>query len=379
MSFDDFKPISIYNFINKIFPNRMVYILPKIISKEQSSFVKGRSIMDNILLVQEFIHNLKSKNRGGNVALKLDMEKAYNRLDWQFLILVLHRFGFSETWIDVLWRSVSNSWFSILINGSPTGFFKSHRGVRQGNPLSATLINIAAEALSRNIIKLGSTRSFNRFFTTSRYPLISHLTYADNFIIFSLGDKCTIRNIRRCWTHMRRHLDSRSAARRYVYSFTTPSALLRGRSSRTVLGSRSLPPFTYLGCQINSWLSRAVLFEPIISKVRRRISRWTKDMLSSGGRLTLLRTILGSTTIHLLAAYLLAACSPPVKVLNEIKRSCNNFLWDRRTGNDRRRWASWSSVARPTAEGGLGIRALRDSMSTHSVKHWWRVRSPNSL
>lgn len=70
--------------------------------------------------------------RGGNIVLKLDMATAYDRVSWPFLLQVLRRFGFSEVWIDMIWRLVSNVWSSIIINGSPQGFFKSSRGIRQG-------------------------------------------------------------------------------------------------------------------------------------------------------------------------------------------------------------------------------------------------------
>ena len=65
------------------------------------------------------------------MALKLDMSKAYDRVDWMFLVTVLHKFGFGERFIDMMWRLVSNVWFSVLINGLPHGFFKSSRGLQQ--------------------------------------------------------------------------------------------------------------------------------------------------------------------------------------------------------------------------------------------------------
>ena len=91
----------------------------------QSGFVRGRSISDNYMLAQEVIAGIMWKVRGGNVVFKLDMTKAYDRMMWPFLIKVLRAFGFGERWIDMIWRIISNVWFSVIINGSLCGFFKS--------------------------------------------------------------------------------------------------------------------------------------------------------------------------------------------------------------------------------------------------------------
>src|SRR3954468_10137378 len=100
---------------------RLAAILQFIISKEQSGFVKGRMINDNILLAQELIQSLKKKVRGGNMVMKLDISKAYDTLSWLALLRTMRKFGFCETWIDMIYRLVSNCWYSVLVNGC--GFF----------------------------------------------------------------------------------------------------------------------------------------------------------------------------------------------------------------------------------------------------------------
>lgn len=111
----------------------MAGILPRIISREQSAFVRGCDIADNILLVQELVTYMGYPKSGENIAIKLDMVKVYDRVDWNFLNRVLRAFGFSELWIDILWRAISNCWFTQVVNGMASGYFKAHRGVRQGD------------------------------------------------------------------------------------------------------------------------------------------------------------------------------------------------------------------------------------------------------
>lgn len=108
----------------------------KLISSNQTAFITERSITENIVLTQEMIHNISKQSTFGNVVLKLDMTKAYDRVSWDYLCNVLRKCGFDENWIDIILRLISNIWYSININDSRHGFFISTRGLRKGDPLS---------------------------------------------------------------------------------------------------------------------------------------------------------------------------------------------------------------------------------------------------
>ncbi|XP_071905984.1 uncharacterized protein [Coffea arabica] len=168
-----------------------VVLIPK------SGFVKGRQLADNFLLAQELVSDIGKSSRGGNVVLKLDMMKAYDRVSWSFLLQVLRRFRFSETWIDAIWRLVSNVWFSVLINGIPQGFFRSSRGLRQGDPLSPALFVIGAEALSRALNALVEHRQFHPYKVPIGCPIVTHLAFADDVVIFTSGLKSSLRLLMR--------------------------------------------------------------------------------------------------------------------------------------------------------------------------------------
>ena len=197
--FSKFRPISLCNFFNKlvyrILVERVAPLLPKIISPQQTSFVKGRNITENYLLAQELITGIGKKARGGNVALKLDMAKAYDRMSWTHVIHVLRKFGFGEQFIDMVWRLLSNVWFSIIINGGSHGFFKSSRGLRQGDPLSPMLFVIEAEVLSRGLNNLTQQVGFVGFRVPRGCPTVTHLAFADDVIIFSNGSTAALKAI----------------------------------------------------------------------------------------------------------------------------------------------------------------------------------------
>ncbi|KAH0757928.1 hypothetical protein KY290_021421 [Solanum tuberosum] len=124
--FKDLRRISLSNFTNKVISRmiheRIVGVLPNIISQNQSGFVKRRSITENVLLAQEIIRDMHLRNKQTNEVVKLDMAKASDRVDWIFLTKVLRKFGFSEGVIDMIWRLVSGNWYSIMINGQTHGF-----------------------------------------------------------------------------------------------------------------------------------------------------------------------------------------------------------------------------------------------------------------
>jgi len=137
--FIDMRPINISGFINKVISrmlhDRMVMVLPKVISPTQSAFLKGRSITKNVLIALEIIRDINKRNQNVNAVVKLDMAKAYDRVSWAYICLVLRRMGFDEIFIDMVWRIMANNWYSIIVNGKRHGFFQSTRGLKQGDPL----------------------------------------------------------------------------------------------------------------------------------------------------------------------------------------------------------------------------------------------------
>lgn len=146
--FSDLRPISLCNvtsmIISKLLNNRLAKLLPKLISLNQSRFVKGKMISENVLLAQEIINDMVKPNKGGNLVMKLDMTKAYDKVSWTYLCGVLRRFGFAKDWVNLIHRLISNNWYSVVINRGRHGFFKSENGLRQGNPLSPSLFVISA-------------------------------------------------------------------------------------------------------------------------------------------------------------------------------------------------------------------------------------------
>lgn len=151
-SINDFKPISLCNLLNKpiseILVNRLKKVIPSIIDSNQSAFIPGRHILDNILLCHELACGINRRNHSPFAMLKLDIHKAYDFVDWRFIEWTLKRMDFPPRFCNWILECMKTISFSPLINGSPCGFFFGKRGLRQGNPSSPYLFSIGLQILS---------------------------------------------------------------------------------------------------------------------------------------------------------------------------------------------------------------------------------------
>ena len=186
----DLRPInlvgSLYKILSKVLANKIKRVMKMIISQSQNAFIEGRQILDAALIANEAVDSIL-RRKEKEILCKLDIEKAYDHIRWDFLLQTLERMGFGSKWIKWINWCISTASFSVMVNGSPTGFFRSSRGLRQGNPLSPYLFVIGMEVLS---CLLKRAMEGNFIFgcrlgdRDGGEMVISHLLYADDTIIF---------------------------------------------------------------------------------------------------------------------------------------------------------------------------------------------------
>jgi hypothetical protein len=130
---EQFRPISLcnsfYKIISKVLTSRLLLVIPSIIADQQNGFIPGRQILNSVISVHENIHSLACSNNQGFI-MKIDIAKAYDRVEWGFLLKVLEAFGFCQKVVRIIHQLISTSSIAVLVNGSSSHFFHPSRGLR---------------------------------------------------------------------------------------------------------------------------------------------------------------------------------------------------------------------------------------------------------
>ena len=123
----------------------------------------------------------------GFMAFKLDMSKAYNRVEWSFLKQIMLRMGFHEKWVDLLMMCITSVSYSLLINGEPTEKIVPLRGIRQGNPISPYLFLLCSEGLHALIEKVARNGLIMGISLCRNEPRLTHLFFLQTIVFSSAG------------------------------------------------------------------------------------------------------------------------------------------------------------------------------------------------
>ncbi|KAL0295091.1 UNVERIFIED_CONTAM: hypothetical protein Scaly_3110300, partial [Sesamum calycinum] len=366
----DYRPISccnvLYKAITKILVKRMQRVLPLLIDYSQTAFVPGRSIIDNVLLAQELLAGYNHRRLPQRCTLKVDIQKAYDSVEWDFLLEVLRLFNFPHQFITLIEQCVSTATFSVSLNGSIHGFFKSGRGLRQGDPMSPYLFVLAMEIWNSLLrFRVRNAAEFQYHWKCKELGL-TNLCFADDVLLFCKAQLSSIKVLTDTLTE-----------------FATLSGLQVNPAKSQIILSSSVQqerhqilaylgfqegslPIRYLGIPLTSSRLTIADCRPLIDKVDARLAGWNNQTLSSG-RLQLIKSVLSSLNTYWASAFIL-----PKGVLKSLEKKMRWFLWHGTSGSGNAKVA-WGQICKPKEEGGLGIRSLISTNQALMLRQLWRI------
>lgn len=274
------------------------------------------------MVAHELVYSVMKDGEKG-VILKLDYEKAYDRVNWNFLFEVLKSRGFNDVWIRRVEKLVKDGFLRVNLNGEESSFFENGKGLRQGDPISPLLFNLVGDVFTRILHKAADNVLIKGLLQGFRENGIISLQYVDDTILFFDANVQHLRNLK-CsliW------FENLSGMRINYHKSEFIPVNLYEEEVHTISHIFNCPigsfPIKYIGIPLHHDKLRREYVQPLVDKITRKIASWKGKLLSYAVRIVLIKTCLSS-----IPTYLLSFIKFPKWAIKALNTHLANFLWD---------------------------------------------------
>lgn len=297
----EFRPIAcctvIYKIISKVLANRIQGVLDTVICESQSAFIRGRMIFDNIIISHELVKGYNRKHISPRCMVKVDLQKAYDSVEWMFMKYLLLDLGFPYGFVKWIMACLTTVSYTINVNGELTVPCEARKGLRQGDPISPYLFVLCMEYLNRCLLELQSNALF-KFHPRCKSVGLTHVCFADDLLLFTRGD---VNSVSQLMTPFKKFSAAsglkENQIKSCVYFGGVSEDVKREILERTCMTQGQLS-FRYLGVPLSSKKLSVMQCLPLVKKITERIDCWSSKLLSYAGRLQLIKSVLFGVQIY---------------------------------------------------------------------------------
>jgi hypothetical protein len=344
-----YRPICLlnisFNFFTKVATIRLNTVADHVVRPSQTAFMQGRNILDGVVVLHEAVHELHLKKLNW-VILKLDFEKAYDKVKWSFLQQTLRMKGFSEEWRALIHNFVTGGSVAIKVNDDIGRYFQTCKGLRQGDPLSPMLFNIVVDMLAIMIEHAKVEGQIEGLLPHLVYGGLSILQYADDTILFMEHDIEKAQNLKLI-------LASFEQLSGLKINFHKSELFFFSEAQNDAKWARSVSYLVFGDSDS--------LLEAHACQVEKRRRKTTK-------------TVLTNMVLYMISFFLL-----PKGVLHRLDYYRSRFFWQEDSEKKKYRLVKWSVVCTPKDQGGLGIHYLQVKNTTLLGKWLYKLLTESGM
>lgn len=347
-------------------------MMADIVSPTQSAFVEERLITDNILIAHEMIHALRTNEKFSKefMAIKSNTSKAYDRVEWGYLRVLLQAIGFNQVWIQRVMFCVSTVTYSTLINDQPFGCIHPERGLRQGDPLSPFLFVLCTEGVIHLIEQAVIKGLLQGIQFSENGPMIHHMLFADDSLLICKASGSQATEMMKILSVYEQATGQKVNVVKSAITFGAKVAESSRDLIRQITGIEKEGGIgSYLGLPECFSGSKTELLAYIYDKLKDRLSGWFVKQLSLGGKEVLIKVVAMAMPVYAMSCFKLTK-----KSCENLTKAMADFWWNFLEHKRKIHWLSWNKLSLTNEQGGLGFNLAL------LAKQAWRILShPESL